>query len=55
MTQKQQSLSYEELSRAGRDIIDRLAEGACSTTPLAPVAHTSEGFSRGWAKWSAKS
>ena len=27
MTKKQQSLSYEELSRAGRDIIDRLAKG----------------------------
>jgi hypothetical protein len=47
MTKKQQSLSYEELSRAGRDIIDRLAKGdILDDATRARCAHLARFFAR---------
>ena len=47
MSKKQQSLSYEELSRGGRELIDRLAEGApLDDATRARCAHLGRFFTR---------
>jgi hypothetical protein len=47
MSKKQQSLSYEELSRGGRELIDRLAEGApLDDATRARCAHLGRFFAR---------
>jgi hypothetical protein len=47
MTKKQQSLSYEELSRGGRELIDRLAEGGpLDDATRARCAHLGRFFTR---------
>ena len=50
MMEKQQSLTYEELSRANRDDLERLAEaGLLDDATRARCAHWQD-FSRGYAK-----
>jgi len=47
MSKKQQSLSYEELSRGGRELIDRLAEGGpLDDVTRARCAHLARFFAR---------
>ena len=47
MTKKQQSLSYEELSRAGRDELERLAKAdLLDDTTRARCAHLARFFDR---------
>jgi hypothetical protein len=47
MTKKQQSLSYEELSRGGRELIDRIAKGGpFDDATRARCAHLGRFFAR---------
>jgi hypothetical protein len=47
MTKKKQSLSYEELSRGGRELMDRLADGSpLDAATRARCAHLARFFAR---------
>ena len=55
MMKKQQSLTYEELSRANRDDLERLAEaGLLDDATRARCAHLAR-LSIGYAKWGHRS